>query len=238
MVPGINEPFCVDRDVSRLLFDLSILLSCMKKTDNLNVLDFAGGSGWVSEYLNRAGYSVTLIDINPEILRSVRNRIQADTRLDSNRLKAVICDGHNLQFCNDEYFGNIVCFDSLHHMSDFSLVFQEMFRVLEPGGRASFAEPGAKHAESKETIEFIRKYKSNDSKWIERSIILDEIYEIASKVGFSQFRVKPFLLPSMADYSYHAWKKFASKKRKKQKYVSKLISFNWDIRVIFYFDKI
>jgi hypothetical protein len=59
MTREIDEPFCVGRDVSRLLFDFSILISCITETDNPNVLDFAGGSGWVAEYLNRAGFNVT-----------------------------------------------------------------------------------------------------------------------------------------------------------------------------------
>lgn len=58
MDPQINEPIGVGRDVSRLLFDLSILLSCLKTGDNINILDFAGGTGWVSEYLNRSGFNV------------------------------------------------------------------------------------------------------------------------------------------------------------------------------------
>jgi len=151
MDPQINEPIGVGRDVSRLLFDLSILLSCLKTGDNINILDFAGGTGWVSEYLNRSGFNVHTFDINSGILRCIDKRVQTDDRLDPFRLHAVVCDGHNLESYSDGYFGNIVCFDSLHHMSSFKGVFAEMFRVLEPGGRASFVEPGAKHAESKET---------------------------------------------------------------------------------------
>jgi hypothetical protein len=44
MYSGVSEPFCVERDAEVLLFDFSILLSCMKKNGNLNVLDFAGGT--------------------------------------------------------------------------------------------------------------------------------------------------------------------------------------------------
>lgn len=234
MFSEVNEPFCVGRSADRLLFDLAILLSCIKKAKNRNVLDFAGGTGWVSEYLNRTGFNVTVFDIDSGILNCVEKRKEADARIDPSRLHSEVCDGHDLKFCSDGYFGNIVCYDSLHHMSDFSLVFKEMFRVLESGGRASFCEPGAKHAESKETIEFIKKYKANDSNWIERSIVLDEINEIACGIGFSPLRVKPFLHPGMVDYSFHDWKHFA---KNRKNYIRDLLSFNFNSRVIFYVDK-
>ncbi|MFX0199902.1 MAG: class I SAM-dependent methyltransferase [Candidatus Hodarchaeota archaeon] len=237
MFSEINEPFCAGRDASRLLFDLSILLSCIKEIDNRNILDFAGGTGWVSEYLNRAGFDVTIIDIAPEISQLMEKRVKADARLEPARMHAVVCDGHNLDFCSDGYFGNIICFDSLHHMSDLSLVIKEMFRILVPGGRASFAEPGAKHANSRETQEFIRKYKSKDPNWIERSIVLDEINEIANSVGFSPLHIKPFLLPSMVDYSFHDWKYFAMNAVGQKNYIFHLLSFNYDSRVIFFIDK-
>jgi 2-polyprenyl-3-methyl-5-hydroxy-6-metoxy-1,4-benzoquinol methylase len=62
----------------------------MIKTDNLNVLDFADGQGWVSEWLDRAGYNVTTFVIDPGIISSADSRIQSDTRIDSNRLRALV----------------------------------------------------------------------------------------------------------------------------------------------------
>ncbi len=238
MAPFGAEPdIVVNRDVSRLLFDFSLLLSCIKKTKNLNVLDFAGGNGWVSEYLNRAGFDVSAFDINPGIVHCIEERIQADARVEPNRLHTAVCDGHNLDIYKDGYFGNIVCFDSLHHMHDFEAAFKEMFRVLEPGGRASFAEPGAKHAESEETKQFIQRYKANDPNWLEKNVVLDEINETICKIGFHPLRIKPFLIPSMVDYSFYEWKKFNRNYRGQKDYISLLLAFNYNNRVVFYIDK-
>jgi len=62
-IPEIKEPFCSGREAYRQLFDFSILMSCIRNSDNRRILDFAGGSGWVAEFLNRAGFDVTTFDI-------------------------------------------------------------------------------------------------------------------------------------------------------------------------------
>jgi ubiquinone/menaquinone biosynthesis C-methylase UbiE len=45
-------------------------------------------------------------------------------------------------------------------MHTYSLVFEEFFRVLSPGGRAIFVEPGARHSKSPETIAFLESQKN------------------------------------------------------------------------------
>jgi ubiquinone/menaquinone biosynthesis C-methylase UbiE len=236
-IPEIREPFCSGREAHRLLFDFSILMSCILNSDNRRILDFAGGSGWVAEFLNRAGFDVTTFDIVPDISRCIKKRIEADARIDSSCLKVEISDGHKLEFAPDGYFGNIVCFDSLHHMADFRAVLSEMFRVLMPGGRAIFVEPGSRHAESKETKEFIQKYKSKDPNWIERSIVLDEMNGLARKIGFLPLRVRPFLLPTLVDYSFDDWKHFSQNTEAQNQYLRTFLSCNYEDRVIFYIDK-
>jgi len=62
--PALNEPFQVGRDASRLLFDLGIACSCIQQHGSFNrILDFASGSGWIAEWLNRMGFEVVPCDI-------------------------------------------------------------------------------------------------------------------------------------------------------------------------------
>lgn len=122
-------------------------------------------------------------------------------------------------------------------MRDFDATFKEMFRILEPGGRASFSEPGANHADSKETKEFIQKYKADDPSWLEKNIVLDEINEAIARAGFHPLRIKPFLIPSMVDYSFYEWKEFGTNNRVQKDYISLLLAFNYNNRVVFYIDK-
>lgn len=233
----IKEPFAEGRDISRMLFDFSILISCIKKTDNLKILDFAGGTGWVAEYLNRAGFDVYIFDIAQSTVFCVEGRINADVRLDRSRLHPGVCDAHQLSIYENDYFGNIVCFDSLHHMVDFNAVFKEMFRILAPGGRAAFVEPGADHAESKETKDFLKKMKPDNPHWIERSIELEEINKMVCEVGFQSLRIKPFLPPSAIDFPLEEWQLFAKNPEQQATYFNHLQSFNSKERVIFYIEK-
>ncbi|WFN36781.1 class I SAM-dependent methyltransferase [Methanomicrobium antiquum] len=139
--PPLNEPFKVGRDESRLLFDLGIALSCIQKNyENIKILDFAAGTCWISEWLNRMGYDVSACDIYTNFACVGRERFSLDKWLNSNSMSFVLCDGGCLSF-KDNTFSNIICFDSLHHMKDYSKTLSEMHRVLIPGGRAIFIEP-------------------------------------------------------------------------------------------------
>ena len=77
-------------------------------------------------------------------------------------------------------------------MHTYPLVFEEFFRVLSPGGRAIFVEPGARHSQSKETIAFLESQKKLDPSWIERDVVLNDLDLIAKSAGFnSGVRVVP-----------------------------------------------
>lgn len=237
--PGVNEPFNTGRAASRLLFDFSIMLACFKENnDNKNVLDFACGTGWVAEFLNRAGdLNVYAFDVSSDVIELAKNRALADKRLNGEKMSFFVSDGHGLSSIQNSFFSNIFCFDSLHHMKDFNKVFLELSRMLIQGGRVIFVEPGAKHSTSKETIEFLEKYKKDDPEWIERDIVLEEINGIAEKNGFNTMRVKPFMFPGMSEFDLGSWLNFRNDEIAKTRYVDELRSFNYDSRVIFYFDK-
>ena len=85
--PAINEPFSSKRELSRLLFDFSIALSCIKSIpDNNNVLEFACGTGWLSEFLNRAGYDVTAFDVSGDVIELAEYRSSLDQRISPDKL--------------------------------------------------------------------------------------------------------------------------------------------------------
>ena len=81
-------------------------------------------------------------------------RFSLDPRLNGELLHSIIGDGGALSF-KDQSFGNSICFDALHHMKDYPKTLEEMYRILVPGGRAIFIEPGAKHSTSEETRTFL-----------------------------------------------------------------------------------
>jgi SAM-dependent methyltransferase len=238
-VPSLTEPFKVGRDESRLLFDLGIAFSCIKKDPTNNkILDFASGTCWISEWLNRMGYNVVACDIFENFASVGKQRFSLDKRLNLDLINFILCDGGNLSF-QDRSFSNIICFDSLHHIKDYSKILHEMHRVLIPGGRAIFIEPGAKHSTSKETIEFLAANKERlGPNWIERDIILDDLFQISQQCGFHEMKIKPFLYPNMCEYSFEEWAQF--RKRNQiliERYMTQLSDLNYNGRVCFYLDQ-
>jgi len=238
--PVLNEPFGVGRNAARLLFDFAAMLSAFDDHDNRRVLDFGCGTGWTSEFLCRAGFDVTGVDIDATAEKAFGRRLEADKRLTPSRFRFRHADGHRLPF-DDGTFGHLVCFDSLHHMADYRKVFREMFRVLDHHGRAVFVEPGAKHSCSKETREFVEKYKKDDPTWLEKDVILEEISALAKEIGFQEAKTLPHLLPNMKSYGMEEWIHFA----KGQKvggslgidYLGHLANLNYNGRIIFYLQK-
>lgn len=233
----INEPFHCGRESSRLIFDFGILISCLTNSnedkENL-ILDFGAGSCWVSEWLNRFGYSVVSFDIIN--LTIGKQRLVCDNRLRDN-FYFVVGSGDYLPF-KENIFSNICFFDTLHHMKDYESILGKIFRVLKHGGRAIFIEPGSKHSKSKETQEFLLKFKANDPNWIERDVVVSEINEISNKIGFSGMFVKPFLLPGLVNYTYDEWLNFKNNiNHSADGYISFLKNFNEESRTIFYLVK-
>jgi SAM-dependent methyltransferase len=235
---SLNYPFggAAGRNQSRLLFDLAVGLSCFDESiPNRKVLDFACGTGWTSEWLNRFGYDVHAFDIDPAAIHMANLRPPLDQRIDPARFHTSVGDGHGTGF-GDATFGHVFCFDSLHHMKDYRSVLVEMNRVLVPGGRAIFIEPGSRHSKSEETIRFLKEHKFGDW-WLEKDVDLVEINDLAKATGFSPLRVKPFLLPVLVDFSLSDWYNILENPAGIRNYMTELRRFTYEDRVLFYLVK-
>ena len=107
----------------------------MKNIEGKNILDLGCGAGESSVYFALKGAKVTAADISHEMLRVVNQlatkwNVQVDTKI-------VIGEDMELQSNYYDYvFGNGV----LHHL-DRKKAYNEIFRVLKPGGQAIFIEP-------------------------------------------------------------------------------------------------
>jgi SAM-dependent methyltransferase len=222
---------------SRLLFDFSIAISCLLRgTANNKILDFACGSGWTTELLNKLGYDVYAFDSNASAVEAAKERVRLDKRIDPDRCHFWVGNGHELDFPN-EHFGNVFCFDSLHRIADYEKVFREMHRVLWIGGRAVFVEPGSQHSKSPETIQFLRDHANGDD-WIEKDVNLEEIFNLARRVGFTQMKIKPFLLPSTVEFSYVDWLHILENPSGSENLIRELRRFAWEDRVIFHMTRV
>lgn len=110
-------------------------LNTMGDIKDKHILDLGCGAGETSVYFALKGAKVTAGDISQKMIHVV-NQLAAkwDVEVDT---KVVIGEDMDLQSSYYDYvFGNGV----LHHL-DREKAYNEIFRVLKPGGRAIFIEP-------------------------------------------------------------------------------------------------
>jgi len=134
----------------RYIFDWAIAGDALNCAPGDLVLEFGAGPSFASELFNRLGYRTVALDLDPQILAFARGRWTADQRLDAGRAYFVAADGLQLPFA-DASFDGIICLNALHHMPDYEATLAEMRRVLKPGARAAFSEPGSLHADTHES---------------------------------------------------------------------------------------
>jgi SAM-dependent methyltransferase len=210
-------------------------------TLDLPVLDLGAGSGWISEFCSRMGLNVIALDIHSDLERCLGLRVRADRRIDGNLIRYAVADGHDMPL-EEKSVGHVLCFDSLHHMRDFPKLFREVHRVLAPGGRCIFVEPGARHSSSPETVAFVEAHKADDPEWLERDIVVEEIDVIARDAGFKDgIRLVPAPLAIervMHSYSVESWKLFRGDDREsRRRFCQSLSEINYWERVIFFADR-
>jgi len=95
------------------------------------LLDAAGGTGRVSQYLAGLAGQIVVTDASAAMLQ------QATAK---GGLTVVLARAERLPFA-DATFERIVVVDALHHFADQRAAIREMWRVLAPGGRMVIEEP-------------------------------------------------------------------------------------------------
>jgi demethylmenaquinone methyltransferase/2-methoxy-6-polyprenyl-1,4-benzoquinol methylase len=95
------------------------------------LLDVGGGTGRVSQHLQKRVAETWILDLSRGMLRQT-----------AGKLNLIPCQGmaEALPFAG-ESFPRIVAVDSFHHFHNHRLAAQELLRVLEPGGTLVIEEP-------------------------------------------------------------------------------------------------
>jgi SAM-dependent methyltransferase len=238
--PSLTEPFGTGRQPGRLLFDFGVMASLLKPdAADAPLLDFGAGSGWISELCARMGLHTVSFDVHGDLASCLAARAAADRRVDPALLGYAHGDGHAMPF-EAASFGHLLCYDTLHHMHDYPRVFAEFHRVLRPGGRAIFVEPGAGHSSSRETIAFVEAQKQHDPNWIERDVVLEDIDQIARAAGFADgVRIVPVPHPQqLMSYTLTGWTRFRKRRWfSRRPYTDQLARINYWDRIVFCVDK-
>jgi SAM-dependent methyltransferase len=175
-------PLCVathDQGI-RLLFDLATLILLLDCRPGDRVLDLGSGSGFASEMLARLGYNVVAGDPDLPALRHNRQRPTFDRSRIAGEVRVAAAVAEYLPF-GDETFDGVLGMNVLHHVADLSRAVTELARVLKPGRRAVFCEPGLDHLAAPETVRAVREHGEND-----RAFDVLEFLRVARANGFRE----------------------------------------------------
>jgi ubiquinone/menaquinone biosynthesis C-methylase UbiE len=175
------------------LFDIAIAGELLGVRPDDRILDFASGTSWATELLARLGVKPVALDLSFEMMVRGRSRVCADSRIAMrNEIGFVVGRGQVLPFV-DQCFDGVLCLNALHHQPSYLTALREIYRVLKPGGRAVFSEPGTAHAEAP-----LSAFRMREEGILEKSVPLPLIHRLAREAGFTKMKVVP--LRSAADY--------------------------------------
>lgn len=166
---------------------LGVVLESLDLFAGARVLDFGGGSGWLSQYLALIGSRSTVVDVSRRILDLGRAYAAARFPEVVGKIDYLPFDGRRIDL-PDASVDRVVCFDSFHHVPNQEEVLGEFHRVLTPEGRAVFSEPGPRHSRTAGAQWEMRTYGV-----IENDIKIEEIWERARRVGFQRIELALFL---------------------------------------------
>ena len=99
------------------------------------ILDAGGGTGRISNNLKNEAYSVIVTDLSILMLNQAKEK---------GGLNPVCSQTEYLPYPNN-YFERIIMVDVFHHVCEHKFTANELWRVLEPGGRIIIEEPDIKH---------------------------------------------------------------------------------------------
>ncbi|MGB7293541.1 MAG: class I SAM-dependent methyltransferase [Thermodesulfobacteriota bacterium] len=102
-----------------------IAFSFVPETEEKVALDIGCRDGFWSEQLKKKGYNVLAIDIKPSYRESI------------------ICDVENGIPFSDESFNLVWCTEVIEHLHNPKYLFQEIERVIRPGGLAIITTPNS-----------------------------------------------------------------------------------------------
>lgn len=186
----LAKPFSNADEAPALLANVAVLFQALRLTPGLRVLDFGGGSGWLSHWMTQIGCEVVLLDVAPTALEMARELYRRQPALGTKPApEFLLFDGRHIDL-PDASVDRVVCFDAFHHAPNPDEMIREFGRILRPGGIAAFAEPGPRHAEAPRS-----RFESQTYGVVERDVDVHALWRTARDCGFADLKMCVFHAP-------------------------------------------
>jgi SAM-dependent methyltransferase len=191
-----NKPYVPLSEAPFALARLSGMLHHLHLGPNHVVLDFGAGMCWLSGVLARIGCRPIAVDVSEAALRLGAKALRDLSQGPSGPpVQFKTFDGFTFDIPS-ESVDRVACFDALHHVPNKTRVLTEMFRVLKPGGRVCFAEPGPGHADSDESLRESQRYGV-----LEDEVDPGPLTRMAHEIGFAESYLVPIGEPGGVAWS-------------------------------------
>jgi SAM-dependent methyltransferase len=181
--PLLRKPFFGMTDTPANLYGAAEVLSCLNLFPGARVLDFGAGTGWFSKILACIDCRPVAVDVSRTALEMGRRAIEQDPVTRGLPIEWAVFDGMRLPL-DDGSVDRVICYDSFHHVADQAAVLREFHRVLRPGGRVAFHEPGPNHSRIP-----VSQYEMRHHDVIENDIVVEDIERLAGAAGFGPLAV-------------------------------------------------
>lgn len=194
----LRKPFSSLIETPGILAGYSVILQMLEPRPGQVVVDFGCGTGWLSQAMGMMGCEAIGLDISEAALEIARTAVAEHPYLRTRPISFLQIGDGTIPL-PDASADRLVCFDSFHHVADQAAWLKEFYRVLKPGGRIAFHEPGPHHSQCEGAQHEMRQYGV-----IENDIVVETIRDIAYDLGFADMKLAFFLdTPLMTSLEDH-----------------------------------
>lgn len=185
----MRKPFNTQAEAALLLPGVAAVIDGLGLFKGARILDFGCGGGWLTRVFALLGSEAYGIDLAASAVDVASKALAADLFAGKIQAEFREYDGRTVPFSAD-FFDGIAVFDAFHHIANQAEVLADLHRVLKPGGRIVFHEPGPNHSKLPQSQMEMRNYGV-----IERDLVMEEIVLMAAAAGFEPPEMA-FFMPS------------------------------------------
>ena len=174
-----RKPFGNPEDAVHQTRHLGLVLQAADLFRGARVLDFGCATGWLTIGLAQMGCNAVGVDIAPNALKLAEAlKARRAPAHGGGTVDFMVYDGMRLPL-DDASVDRVICYDAFHHVRDQASTLAEFARVLRPGGRAAFIEPGPMHSRTPQSQAEMARFKV-----IETDVDMAQIAPYAQACGF------------------------------------------------------